>query len=187
MLRALSDPRRGLRLHAPATLATIAALTTLAACSAERALPPTVVIPAEASSTLSEGAREPSATPASGRASRAAPPIAWEASEPAARDRARRMEAPLIVWARADWDVTTLEMERKIWSDPRVREAARPFVALRLDLTAAEGDAERYAERYGLVAMPATLLFDARGQRVAALFGSRDTVAIVEALERAGE
>jgi hypothetical protein len=33
---------------------------------------------------------------------------------------------------RAEWDVAGLTMERKVWTDPRVEAAARPFVALRL-------------------------------------------------------
>ena len=118
---------------------------------------------------------------------REAPPIAWVTSEPDARDWARRLGLPLLVWARAEWAVAALEMERKVWTDPRVREAARPFVALRLDLTETEGDAQRYAERYDLTGVPSTILFDARGRRVATLIGSRSPEAVVEALQRAAE
>jgi thiol:disulfide interchange protein len=167
-------------------VAVVGLAVALAACSAERAVP-TVVIPGGASPPAVELSAEPSTAAAPGHAPRAARPIAWEASEPAARERARRVGLPLIVWVRADWDAATLEMERMVWEDPGVRGAARPFVALRLDVTDAEGDAERYAERYGLVGMPATILFDARGQRVAAFFGFRDAPTIAEALRRASE
>jgi thiol:disulfide interchange protein len=78
-------------------------------------------------------------------------------------------------------------MERDVWSDPRVQSAARVFVALRLDLTAAEGDAERYAERYEIKGMPFTVLLDGRGRRVASLFGYQDVDKLVEALLRAAE
>jgi thiol:disulfide interchange protein len=115
-----------------------------------------------------------------------APPIAWVTSEPEARDRARRAGLPLIVWARADWDTATLILERTVWTDPRVRDAARPFVALRLDLSTAEGDAERYAERYQVVGVPEAILFDAHGRRVTVLGGGFDAAQLVEALSRAG-
>jgi thiol:disulfide interchange protein DsbD len=116
---------------------------------------------------------------------RAAGPIAWETSEPAARDRARRARLPLLVWLEATWAAPALEMERKTWTDPRVQDAARPFVALRLDLSAAEGDAERYAERYKVDGVPSTILFDAQGRRVATLYGYQDPETIVAALARA--
>jgi thiol:disulfide interchange protein DsbD len=121
------------------------------------------------------------------RAPRIAGPIAWETSEPAARERARRAELPLVVFARAEWDAAGLEMERRVWTDPRVVAAARPFVMLRLDLTAAEGDAERYAERYDVRGLPTIVFFDGRGRRVAALFGLQDPDRLVEALHDAAE
>jgi thiol:disulfide interchange protein len=117
----------------------------------------------------------------------AAGPIEWETSEPLARERARRVGLPLLVWVRADWDAAGLEMERTTWLDPKVREAARPYVALRLDVSAAEGDAQRYAERYDVQRLPTILLFDARGQRVGALGGYQDAARVAEALRRAAE
>jgi thiol:disulfide interchange protein len=88
----------------------------------------------------------------------------------------------MIVWMRAEWAASAVRMEREVWSDPRVISAARPFVALRLDLTEAEGDAERYAERYEVTGMPTTVLFDARGRKVASLFGYQDVDRLVGAL-----
>jgi thiol:disulfide interchange protein len=93
----------------------------------------------------------------------------------------------MIVWASAAWAAAGTRMEREVWSDTRVAQAARPFVALRLDLTDAEGDAERYAERYEIKGMPYTVLFDARGRRVADLFGYQDVDKLVAALLRAAE
>ncbi len=121
------------------------------------------------------------------RAPAAAAPIAWETSEPAARERARRSGRPLIVWVRADWAVAALEMERTSWADPRVAAAARPFVALRLDVSEAEGDAERYAERYQVTGLPTTVLVDARGVRVAGLVGYQDGERLASALRAAAE
>jgi thiol:disulfide interchange protein len=128
-----------------------------------------------------------SASPPRERAPRLSPPIVWETSEPAARERAQRAGMPMIVWARAEWAAAALEMERTAWAAPAVIEAARPFVALRLDLSAAEGDAERYAERYQIAAMPTTVLFDGRGRRVAVLAGYQDPSTLAAALRSASE
>jgi thiol:disulfide interchange protein len=162
-----------------------ALITTLTACSSERALPPTIVIASGAPAPPVEPATASSSTQE--RAPRQAPPIAWETSEAGARERARRVGLPLLVWVRADWDAASLEMERKTWADLRVREVARPFVALRLDVTEAAGDAERYAERYEVKVIPMTILFDARGQRFASLPGFQDALPVAAALRRASE
>jgi thiol:disulfide interchange protein len=78
-------------------------------------------------------------------------------------------------------------MERTTWLDPRVAEAARPFVALRLDLTGAEGDAQRYAEQYAVQTLPTTLVFDGHGRRTAVLLGMQDPEALAAALRNAAE
>ena len=113
--------------------------------------------------------------------------IAWEASERDARERARRSGLPLIVYARAEWSAGSLEMERRAWVDPRVVAAARGFVALRLDLSDAEGDAELYAQRYGLTALPMTLLFDARGRKAAVRAGWVEPAALAADLVEASQ
>jgi thiol:disulfide interchange protein DsbD len=89
------------------------------------------------------------------------------------------------VWAA--WDAAGVTMERKVWTDPRVEAAARPFVALRLDLTDAEGDAERYAERYEVTGLPVTILFDAHGRRTATLVGYQDPDRLASTLRTAAE
>jgi thiol:disulfide interchange protein len=163
----------------------VAALCLLAGCGGSPAAPATVEIAGPAQATLlsasppSSSARAPSRPPAG--------PIAWEASEPEARARARSGARPMIVWARADWAAPVLQMERTTWRDPRVEAAARGFVALRLDLTEAEGEAELYAKRYGVDTMPMIIVLDPRGQQVAVLRGMSDPGAIVAALEKAAQ
>jgi thiol:disulfide interchange protein len=110
--------------------------------------------------------------------------IAWVGDEREARERARRLGLPLLVWVRAEWAASALQMERTVWNDPVVARAARGFVALRLDVTEAEGDAELLAQRYAVDSMPATILFDAAGRRVAALRGLVDAAILTAALAR---
>jgi thiol:disulfide interchange protein len=78
-------------------------------------------------------------------------------------------------------------MEREVLSDPSVLAEARGFIALRLDLTAAEGDAELYAERYGASALPAVALFDREGRRVALLLGPKPAAELAAAMRAASE
>jgi thiol:disulfide interchange protein len=131
---------------------------------------------------------EPSATSTLPRKPRAPEPIVWETSERDARERAERSGSPLIVWVRAAWATSALQMERKTWSDPRVAEAARGFVAVKLDLSDADDlDAKLAAERYQLTTMPTTVILDARGRTVATLRGYADADAIVEALAKVRE
>jgi len=113
--------------------------------------------------------------------------IAWETDEPTARQRARREGLPMLVWVRADWATAALEMERKAWSDPRVMAEARRFVALKLDVTAAEGDAELYAERYGVTMMPETVLFDASGRKAGSVRGATGADELLKAMRAASE
>ncbi len=165
-------------------LIALGALAGLAACTPAPP-PPTVVIPSGTPAPSMDVVTAPSSEPV--RASKPAGPIAWETSEQAARERARRARLPLLVWVRADWAAPALEMERKTWTDPLVLEAARPFVALRLDVTSAEGDAERYAERYDVKGVPSTILFDARGRQVAAFYGMQRAAEMAAALKRAAD
>jgi thiol:disulfide interchange protein len=113
--------------------------------------------------------------------------VAWERSEPDGRARARREARPLLVYLRADWATDSLWMEREIWSDPRVVLATMPFVAVVIDVTSAEGDAELYAQRYGVEALPTVVLFDGDGRRVASLSGAQRTEALIEAMRSASE
>ena len=139
----------------------------LSACAAAAPAPVTLQVaatpaPAPAGAASARPRRE------GGRVAAPVGAIAWETSERDARERARRGGLPLVVFARASWSAGSLEMERKAWAEPRVVAAARGFVALWLDLSDGEGDAELYAQRYEISALPMTVLFDARGRKVAA-------------------
>jgi thiol:disulfide interchange protein DsbD len=103
-------------------------------------------------------------------------------SERDARDRARRQNLPLLVYVRADWAAACLEMERGAWIDPRVVAASRRFVALRLDVSEAEGDAELYAQRYGVNGIPEILVVDPAGRTVARSAGAPAADALVSLL-----
>ncbi len=109
-------------------------------------------------------------------------------SERDARDRARAQNLPLLVYVRADWAAPCLAMERGAWLDPRVAAASRRFVALQLDVSEAEGNAELYAERYGVDRIPEILVVDPAGRTLATTGGLASADELVTFLrEAAGE
>jgi hypothetical protein len=61
------------------------------------------------------------------------------------------------------------------------------FIALWLDLTSAEGDAELYAQRYGASALPAVALFDREGRPAGLLLGGQGPEALLPALRTASD
>jgi thiol:disulfide interchange protein len=113
--------------------------------------------------------------------------IAWETDEREARTRALRRGVPLLIYMRAAWAAAAVSMERAVWTDPRLARATRGLVALELDVTSAEGDAELYAQRYAVTQIPSTLVFDASGKHVATVPGAATAEALLEAIARADD
>lgn len=69
-------------------------------------------------------------------------------------------------------------MDRVTWSDARLLDRASSFVALRLDVSGADAQAQADADRYDIRTMPSTLIFDPDGDEVGRLegFASADDV-----------
>jgi thioredoxin:protein disulfide reductase len=88
-----------------------------------------------------------------------------------ARERARARGAPMIVFAFAEWATAAVRMERATWADPRVLRAARSFVALRLDVTAADATAQVGADDLALNVIPTVVLLDELGHEIARVEG----------------
>jgi thiol:disulfide interchange protein len=181
-----SSPIRILILFALSAVGIACGSAAGAGSSLSSASPPVITIPAEEHAP--SVARTESAAASARPASPSVAPIAWLTSEHDARDRARQQRLPLLVYVRADWAAACLEMERRVWLDPGVAAAARAFVALRLDVTEAEGDAELYAQRYGVSGIPEILIVDPAGRTVAHRVGALSIEALVTLLrDAAGE
>src|SRR5262249_25258374 len=100
------------------------------ACSTAPPQEPVVAVPGTSPSpTLIVTA--PSAAPTSGDPSESPGTIRWETSKDAAQARARARGRPLLVFVFAAWSAPALQMDRVTWTDPRVIEQLRSFVALR--------------------------------------------------------
>ncbi len=106
------------------------------------------------------GARQAAAT--------AAAPFPWTHDEARALSLARAEGRPVIVDFWADWCVACKELDRTAWSDPAVRDAAKRFVAVKVDATNDTPAVAAAFEKYKVVGMPTVLFIDSHGREVPA-------------------
>lgn len=106
--------------------------------------------------------------------------VRWTEDVPTALKQRRETGRPLIVYVTADYCGYCRKMERDTWSDQAVsRRIQSEFVALKLD---AEQNEDLVA-KLGIKGLPATIIFDANGQRVQTLSGYSRPAAVIEALD----
>ena len=97
---------------------------------------------------------------------RAAGGFAWMSDEAEALAMAAREGRPVILDFWAEWCVACKELDRIAWADPRVREEAGRFVAVKLDGTDGSEAFQALTEKYGIVGMPTVVFIDPRGREV---------------------
>jgi thiol:disulfide interchange protein DsbD len=90
--------------------------------------------------------------------------LAWLHDEREAIALARAEGRPLLVDFWADWCVACKELDRFVWSDPRVQAKADRFVALKLDGTADSPAFQELVAKYGVAGMPTVVFVDGRGR-----------------------
>jgi thiol:disulfide interchange protein DsbD len=111
--------------------------------------------------------------------------LTWHDDEVSALSRAKAEGRPVILDFWADWCVACKELDRIAWADPRVREAAARFVAVKADGTEDSPAFQALLEKYGIVGMPTVIFIDARGREVPVRVTSTiEPKAMVELLER---
>jgi thiol:disulfide interchange protein DsbD len=109
------------------------------------------------------GAIAYSAGAAEARARRV-PALAWLHDEPTALALARAERRPLVVDFWAEWCVACKELDKHVWSDPRVQAKAARFVPLKLDGTADDAPFQALVAKYGVQGMPTVVFVDDRGR-----------------------
>jgi thiol:disulfide interchange protein DsbD len=92
--------------------------------------------------------------------------FAWLRSYPEAIALARAEGRPVIIDFWAEWCVACKELDRIAWSDPRVREEASRFVAVKVDGTDGSPPFEEVSGAYEIPGMPTVIFLDARGREV---------------------
>ncbi len=110
--------------------------------------------------------------------------IVWETSEIDARARAKRTGRPLLVYFRAEWATAAKQMERVVWTDPQIVALVQRFVPLRIDVTEAEGNAEAYAQTYGITSVPEIIIHEPNGDATA-VPGAPAVAPLISILRRA--
>ena len=122
---------------------------------------------------------------------RSAEGFAWLADEAQALALAAREGRPVILDFWAEWCVACKELDRTAWADPRVREEAGRFVAVKLDGTDGSDAFQALTEKYGIVGMPTVVFIDPRGrevpERVTAAIGAERMVETLRGVDRACE
>ncbi len=92
--------------------------------------------------------------------------IAWHGDEAVALARARAEGRPVIVDFWAEWCVACKELDRFAWADPRVREAAARFIAVKADGTDDTPAFQALSAKYRIVGMPTVIFIDSRGREL---------------------
>jgi thiol:disulfide interchange protein DsbD len=98
---------------------------------------------------------------------------------------------PVIVDFWAEWCTACKELDRIAWADPRVREEAARFVAVKLDGTDGSDAFQALLEKYAVVGMPTVVFIDPRGrevpERVTAAIPAEAMVETLRRVDRACE
>jgi thiol:disulfide interchange protein DsbD len=94
-----------------------------------------------------------------------APEIPWVADETKGRAQAETDKKPVIIDFGAEWCTACKELEHNTWPDPRVREQATRFVAIKVDATDDDApETKRLQKKYNVVGLPTVLVLDASGK-----------------------
>ncbi len=127
------------------------------------------------------------ATGAADARMRTVPALAWLHDEPAAIALARAERRPLLVDFWAEWCVACKELDRFVWSDPRVQAKAARFVALKLDGTSDSPAFQALVAKYAVAGMPTVVFVDAQGRespaRVVGAVGPEEMLKYMDAAE----
>lgn len=95
-----------------------------------------------------------------------AAPISWSTDPVSAEKEAKRSRRPLLVFVGASWSTPSLMMERRVFTSPEVRRAARPYLTARVDATDDPAAASDYwLPRLGVSGVPSVVLVDGRTDR----------------------
>jgi thiol:disulfide interchange protein DsbD len=96
-----------------------------------------------------------------------APAITWMSNEEEARAKATAEGKPMLIDFGAEWCTACKELEHDTFPDPNVRNEAKRFIALRVDVTDDE-DKKVIAikDKYKVVGLPTVIMLDKSGKEV---------------------
>jgi len=79
---------------------------------------------------------------------------AWIASESQGLDLARSQSKPMMIDFGAEWCVACKELEKFTFSDPRVIEQSKSFIAVRVNATKSTPELQALMKKYGILGLP---------------------------------
>ncbi len=93
--------------------------------------------------------------------------IEWEEYSDQRLEYARENNIPVIIDFYADWCIPCLELELNTFTDPRVIEATRHMIRLKVDLTHFDSpESEILRRKFEIAAVPTIIFLDEDGQEV---------------------
>jgi thiol:disulfide interchange protein DsbD len=135
-----------------------------------------LVVVAAAYASGAAGARE---------RARASQGFTWVQDEAAGLALARAEGRPVILDFWAEWCTACKELDKVAWANPKVREVASRFVAIKVDGTNDSDDFFRVADKYGVVGMPTVIFIDSKGREVRErVIGGADADEMTQLLEK---
>ncbi len=111
--------------------------------------------------------------------------------------QARAEKKPIVIDFWGDWCAACKELDHTAWSDPRVREELKRFVAIKMDNSIEKMDDPKQAKavddamaKYGIVGQPTVVFIDANGrepgtERVTAVIDGNEMLKRLRATEKA--
>ncbi|AKM32712.2 thiol:disulfide interchange protein [Pandoraea faecigallinarum] len=87
----------------------------------------------------------------------------------------------------ADWCISCKEMERFVFTDPRVKARLDQMILVQADVTANNADDQALLKRFGLFGPPGIIFFDGNGQEVAGtrVIGAQSADQFLRSLDKA--
>lgn len=112
------------------------------------------------------------------------PGPSWVHDDGSGWDQARREGRPVVMDFYADWCGACVELDEKTWIDPRVRDEAQRFVAIKMDFTDKSERSEAKQAEYRVLGLPTVIFFDGAGNEVERFFGFRPAESVLASMQR---
>ncbi|GAA4900043.1 thioredoxin family protein [Ferrimonas pelagia] len=81
---------------------------------------------------------------------------------------------PVLLDLYADWCASCQNIKQRVLPAPEVQQALTPFTFIYADLTAMSEDDQALFDHFGLLGLPALMLFDRAGEEIAPLRMNRE-------------
>jgi len=92
--------------------------------------------------------------------------ISWTPYRPGMLVEAKAEGTPVLLDFSADWCAPCRELEERVFSDPRVVQAAEAFAPINVDLTRQHPEHETVRKRFDVRGVPTVVFLDAQGREI---------------------